>query len=438
MLSGIMLVLGLLVMKHEKITGRLHQLEPREFLFFTYMFHMLLGERSFAYLGFEPLFVTEIVIAALALLYAKDLLQVRKILVVYYLIVLTGILFAFAYVADFKVNALRDSLLLIYAVWVPIVYHVFRRENLYELFIVLLKVFIVIKAFHYVYDATLIFLGLKAVTFEGFRFGVGYIMPALIVISIFLPLKHFGWTYKLLSLIMFPAVFTIFHRSIFLGLFVAAGIIFLIGGRRTQKTILAYGFTGLGLLTIFLIYYNSVIDVNIFNILEAKSSMDEGNINYRMLSWQTVMEKFYTHALLGYGVGRPVMYEQFNLFYETLNVSYFDLRNLGGNVQPHNSYIHILARYGIFVFPLFLYAIFRPLFQFAKYIQSKKRNHMEAYVRFLLLCGFLFFMYVFAFFNVVLESPHHSFPYWLAIGMLLSYGRAGNFSPAILRIKRED
>jgi len=45
-------------------------------------------------------------------------------------------------------------------------------------------------------------------------------------------------------------------------------------------------------------------------------------------------------------------------------------------------------------------------------------------------------MYVLAFFNVVLEGPHHSFPFWLAIGMLLSYGRSGNFTPKIIRIKK--
>ena len=56
----------------------------------------------------------------------------------------------------------------------------------------------------------------------------------------------------------------------------------------------------------------------------------------------------------------------------------------------------------------------------------------------LFLVGFLLFMYVLAFFNVVLEGPHHSFPFWLAIGMLLSFERAGNLHPRKIRTTRPE
>jgi hypothetical protein len=35
-----------------------------------------------------------------------------------------------------------------------------------------------------------------------------------------------------------------------------------------------------------------------------------------------------------------------------------------------------------------------------------------------------------------LEGPHHAFPFWLAIGLLLGYGKAGNFSEKYVHIKK--
>jgi O-antigen ligase len=191
-------------------------------------------------------------------------------------------------------------------------------------------------------------------------------------------------------------------------------------------------------LTGFLIYYNMIVDVDIFRVLELKTSLEEGNINYRVLSWEHVMEKFYEHFILGYGVGRPVMFAYQNIFYSTVEMTYFEIRDFGGNAQPHNSYLNVLTRFGILIFPLFLYAIFQPLFKIKQYVSKKNTNGYHSYSMYLLLIGFLMLMYVFTFFNVVLEGPHHSFAFWLVIGMLLSFGRAGNLSPKIVRIKKTE
>lgn len=435
-LSIILLIVGIVLLNVEKISRSIIALEWREYIFFIYAFHMLFGERHFGYVGFEPLFITEIVIVILTISYAKDLLKVRRVLFVYYLLVLIGVGFAFVYFFQYGLDAIRDSFMLLYAFWVPIVYHIFKSEKQYGLFFSLLKLFIVLKAIEYCYEAAMILLGYQAITFEGFRFGVGYVMPALIVIALFLPFKQIGWKYKLLSLMMIPAVFTIFHRSIFLGIILAIVVIFIVGGVESKRNILKYGVTSLIILIGFLIYYNSIVEVDIFDVLEAKASLDEGNINFRVLSWQYVLDNFYDHFLLGYGVGRPVMYVYQNVFYPTVNLSYFEIRDSGGNAQPHNSYLNILARFGVMIFPIFLYAIFQPMIKFMKYIHNKRVNGSEPYTRFLLLTGFLMSMYVLAFFNVVLEGPHHSFPFWLVIGMLLSFGRSGNFKPKVIKIEK--
>jgi hypothetical protein len=435
-LSVLMLAAGVFLIYSEKVKSALARLDWREYLFFIYMFHMLFGERSFAYVGFEPLFVTEIVLIILTVAYAKDLLKIRKVLFVYYLLVLIGLAYAFVYFFQYRLDAVRDSFMLIYAFWVPVVYHVFKERKHYHFFFLLLKLFIVLKAIAYTYDGLMILAGLRSLTFEGFRFGVGYVVPSLIVISLFVPLKHIGWKYKILSLLMIPAVFTLFHRSIFLGIVLALMVIFFIGSNGVKFNILRYGVTSLILLIGFLIVYDSLVEVDLFSILERKSSFEEGNINYRVLSWQHVMEKFYANFLLGYGVGRPVMFAHQNVFYSTVELTYFQIRDLAGNAQPHNSYLNVLTRFGIMMFPFFLYAVFKPLFRIREYVASATQNGTNEFSMLLLLTGLLMLMYVFTFFNVVLEGPHHSFAFWLVIGMLLGMGRSGLFTHKIIRIKR--
>lgn len=434
-LSGFLFGVGLWLIHIEKMGPSINKLDWREYLFFLYMFHMLFGERDFAYIGIEPLFITEIVLFILVIAYHKELLKVHKNLLIYYLLVLIGLLWAVVYFYDYRLNAVRDSMMLVYAIWVPIVYHVFDKRGGYDLFFNLLKLFIVMKAGAYFYESLMILLGYRDIVFEGFRFNVGYAVPSLIVISLFLPLRHISLNYKIIAFVMIPAVFTLFHRSIFLGIFLALLLIYAAGHYRIRKTILLYGLSTLLVLSGFLVYYNTQIDVNIFEILERKSSLDEGNINFRFLSWEKVVEKFQEYYLLGYGVGSPVMYVIANTFYDTINLDYFDVRDLGGNAQPHNSYLNILTRFGIVIFPLFLYALWKPFERFLVLKKMRKTRNIN-YNGLLLLAGLLVLMYVFAFFNVVLESPHHSFPFWLAVGAVLKYGRKRNSKPDRIRLRR--
>src|SRR5690625_6162012 len=67
LLSVILSVIGLAIIYAEKISREFMKLEWREYVFFIYMFHMLFGEREFAYVGLEPLFVTELVLGILIL-----------------------------------------------------------------------------------------------------------------------------------------------------------------------------------------------------------------------------------------------------------------------------------------------------------------------------------------------------------------------------------
>jgi len=430
-------VIGFLIVRYEEIGKRLHDLEIREFVFFTYMFHMLIGERDFAYVGIEPIFITEITLFILGVFYIRRLIKVRKLLLPYYLLVVVGLLFALVYFPEYRLSALRDSLMIVYAIWVPIVYNVFSNKKIYDLFFELLKVFIVIKAVHYLYRITLIVTGLWFPTFEGFRFSVGYIIPSLVVISLVLPLREFSLKYKLLCLVMILAVFTAFHRSIFLGILLVYAVYFVMGSWKTQKSLIRYGTTGLTAIIAFIMIYTAYTDFDLLAFMEQKTSLDEGNINYRFIAWDLAFDKFQENFLIGFGVGKPLLFVQGNVFYDTADLTYFQIRNLGGNAQPHNSYVSILARFGILVFSLFVWTLVKPLKYGLENIFSIKKFSLPIYNLYLLLLGFLLFMYVFTFFNVVLEGPHHAFPFWLAIGLVLRYNRFALKYPKVKLVKSQ-
>src|SRR5690625_6310863 len=81
LLSVILSVIGLAIIYAEKISQEFMKLEWREYVFFFYMFHMLFGGREFAYLGVEPLFVTQVVLGSLLLSYSTELRSVTQVLV---------------------------------------------------------------------------------------------------------------------------------------------------------------------------------------------------------------------------------------------------------------------------------------------------------------------------------------------------------------------
>src|SRR5690625_5884812 len=102
LLSVILSVIGLAIIYAEKISREFMKLEWREYVFFIYMFYIIFGEREFAYLGLLQPFVTKLVLGNLILSYARELLSVRKVLVLFFLLVLIGILLELLYFFEFK------------------------------------------------------------------------------------------------------------------------------------------------------------------------------------------------------------------------------------------------------------------------------------------------------------------------------------------------
>src|SRR5690625_6485768 len=78
------------------------------------------------------------------------------------------------------------------------------------------------------------------------------------------------------------------------------------------------------------------------------------------------------------------MYVHHNVFYSTVDLTYYQIRDLDGNDQPHNSYLNILARFGILIFPIFLAAIVQPLIRIYHYVVMSYSRKSEEYTMLLL------------------------------------------------------
>lgn len=421
-------IISFFLIEYSEVKDQINNLDWREVIFFAYLIHLLFGERDFTYVGIGKLYITEITLAVLIFMYRKELFSLKKMLSVYYLLTIIAGIWAIAYLPFYKINALRDALMLGYVIWVPIVYTVFDKHKKFDLFIGLVKVLIVVKTIYYIHRILLIITGhmnLATTGLEGFRFGVGIIVPGLAVMMLLLPLKEYNWKYRICSLVLILATFTEFHRSMFLGIALAAIVFFIMGTAKTKKIMIMYGTIGAVLLVGFIIYYNTLIQVDIYTILQQKFSSGSANVNYRFMAWNQAITDFKNNPVLGYGLGKPLLLIISNKLYPVSNLSYWQIAAIpGGNAQPHNSYLNIFVRFGMFNFLIFLGGILYPLKKIG-FMRKVKKLDMAMYNRYLLFLGFLIFMYTYAGFNVVLESPYHGVPFWISIGMVLRYSNAG-------------
>jgi O-antigen ligase len=118
------------------------------------------------------------------------------------------------------------------------------------------------------------------------------------------------------------------------------------------------------------------------------------------------------HSLTGRGVGTPWTYPA--LYHSPFH--YGDARE---GLEPHNSYLNILNRYGLFGAGLFFALLLIVAWSVWRALSRPKAVGDP------LLEGLsLFCLYAasFAFFTVSLEGPSYSLPFWMSLGLL--YARA--------------
>jgi O-antigen ligase len=115
--------------------------------------------------------------------------------------------------------------------------------------------------------------------------------------------------------------------------------------------------------------------------------------------------------LVGAGVGKPWFYEA---LYHT-NFHYGEER-LG--LDPHNSFLNTLYRFGLVGFGLLIGAIVSTLVVVIKALRRSATGDV-------LLEGltlYFFYTVIFSNFTVALEGPAYSMPFWLTLGLM--YARA--------------
>lgn len=144
------------------------------------------------------------------------------------------------------------------------------------------------------------------------------------------------------------------------------------------------------------------------NFTSIFSTSEEGGLNdnkiWRILWWGQIIDYTFNgpYFIAGKGLG--------------INLSEDDqilTTDLEGELRsPHNFNMSILARYGVFVFFLWLYWI---------YVQFRRLSNINlSNLQLVLICLQIVFLFN-ASFDVFLEGPMGAFPFWLFVGIDLMY-----------------
>jgi hypothetical protein len=160
----------------------------------------------------------------------------------------------------------------------------------------------------------------------------------------------------------------------------------------------------------------------VYDLAQEKGGVSVVNNIWRLLVWRRMLTDFEAgHPLVGAGVGKP-------WFYPALYQTRFHYGEEREGLDPHNSFLNVMYRYGAVGLVLFLSAIVAVL------IAVWRALRIQPSLGDPLLEGLvLFFAYsaVFACFTVSLEGPSYAMPFWMSLGLVYAYARQ------ILAVARE-
>ncbi|MCY3017931.1 MAG: O-antigen ligase family protein, partial [Planctomycetota bacterium] len=135
---------------------------------------------------------------------------------------------------------------------------------------------------------------------------------------------------------------------------------------------------------------------------------------WRLLMWRRMLHDWRTgRPWLGAGVGRAW---DFN---EVLKETYFHHEEDPSGLNPHNSYLNMLYRYGVVGLAILAALMLSALFYVWKAL-AVKQGFGDVLLEGILL--YFFYTAIFAFFTVTLEGPSYALPLWFSLGLL--YARA--------------
>ena len=148
-------------------------------------------------------------------------------------------------------------------------------------------------------------------------------------------------------------------------------------------------------------------------VFEATPSVSVRNNIWRFLVWRRMLLDWRAgNIYLGSGVGQP-------WFYTALYQSGFHYGDPREGLDPHNSYVNTLHRFGLLGLGLLLSIVAVTIFSaFKALFNSRGEPLLEA------LLLYFFYTLVFACFTVSLEGPAYSLPFWFALGLVAARARS--------------
>ncbi|CUT00830.1 O-antigen ligase family protein [Candidatus Chrysopegis kryptomonas] len=236
------------------------------------------------------------------------------------------------------------------------------------------------------------------------------------IISIYFWFKYKSFSYFILSGLSIFFVILSGHRSAMLSLVVSLFIFFFI---NKKFSVLRVGLTLLiSLLFVFsVVYFSPLLYLSLERIYTNFISFyyyrtTDPNAHWRYLYWSNTIK-----AITENPIGLGFAYSLTNL--APWEVWYENPRELiyrsSLRLDPHNSYIAILARTGVLGFTFFLIFL---LTSFAIILKNLKIIKNKNYLLVALFSNFVA-VFVFAFFNVTLEGPYHGVFFWIWLGISL-------------------
>lgn len=152
----------------------------------------------------------------------------------------------------------------------------------------------------------------------------------------------------------------------------------------------------------------------VYDLAQRAGGVSVVNNVWRLLVWRRMLMDFQSgHPVLGAGVGKA-------WFYPALYQTRFHYGEAREGLDPHNSFLNVLYRYGAVGLALLLALVISVLFT------AWKALRIQPLLGDALLEGLvLFFAYsaVFAFFTVSLEGPSYALPFWISLGLMYAHAR---------------
>jgi len=409
--------------------------------------------KDFAYLGidtpFTRIYISEIFIAFNILTVAADLLRGRfdpkiKYVIWFLPLIIYGVVLAAFGFFEHGILAIRQYAMIYYCIIAVLIYIRFHLNDIHNLLLVILicsLMRVALRIFDLLFDNfALPNIGPLAISANA---------TALIILYYLIYNMRSGKKWYISLLLLLPYLhLSLYPKSSLFMAYISMAFIYLVcNAFRRHRAAIAWGRIGLIILITILVnaisYYSVTfagdkdhIDAQLFSemntIINPKLGLEDEspktdeivligkeatkkekaiisqrkNSHWRIIVWTSALDEFFRQPFFGKGFGSYFTAPQL----KDLSYDYSE------NIDPHNSYLHLLMRAGLIGFILFLLPHLIMLFRVFVVIRHGSVSRWQLVKPWLLI---LTGLSAIAFFNVVLENSFGAIPYWFVFGIIL-------------------